>query len=270
MATAIPRTALLCLTACLAACSAKPENPRADQFAALPDWSGIWIAEGEDLEADVSGYPKSGNYRFPLGGVDEKYRAPFNEAYDASMQAVLPAILSAAANNKIRSMGYPMMMAFPAPLQFLVTPEETTIINPYRDIRHVYTDGRQHLAEEDRWSTWWGDSVGLWEGDTLVIDTVSVRRYGIDDFTKPGMFEVMSIPPLTEQAHYVERLRKTGPDRIEGEFTIEDPVALSQPWIVKVAWKRAPGLDRMFSVDFENDRVGFEDGQLVVEPPNNQ
>src|SRR5262245_50144266 len=131
MMTATLRTAALCMFAalCVCACSAKTENPRAEHFAALPDWSGIWIAEGEDLEADISGYPESGNYHIPLWGVDEKFRAPFNETYIKAMNAVLPVILAAADNRKIRSIGFPGMMQFPAPIQFLITPEETLIIN---------------------------------------------------------------------------------------------------------------------------------------------
>lgn len=267
MVAVLPRVTLLCLMISLVACSSRQADPRAGQFAALPDWSGIWIAEGEDLEADVSGYPKSGTFHFPLFGVDEKFPAPFNEAHMAPMQAAMPAILAAADNNTIRSMGYPMMMQFPAPVQFVITPGETLILNTYRDTRHVYTDGRAHLAEDESWPTWWGDSIGHWEGDTLVIDTVSVKRYGLEDMKRPGMHEVIPPPPLTEQAHYVERLRKTGPDRIEGEITIDDPVALSKPWTVKLAWKRAPGIDRLYPVDFDNDRIKLRNGELEIEQP---
>lgn len=42
----------------------------------------------------------------------------------------------------------------------MITPEETLIVNMYRDVRHVYTDGRSHTPEDERWVTIWGDSVG--------------------------------------------------------------------------------------------------------------
>jgi len=99
------------------------------------------------------------------------------------------------------------MMDGAPPLQFVVTPEETLIFNTYRDLRHIYTDGRAHPPEEDRWPTTWGDSVGRWEGDTLVIDTVSVRE--------PNKYFGISVW-LSDGAHYTERLRMTSPDRIEG------------------------------------------------------
>jgi hypothetical protein len=151
-----------------------------------------------------------------------------------------------------------MMMNGAAPLQFLITPEEVLIINAYRDVRHVYTDGRKHPSEEDRWPTTWGDSVGRWEGDTLVIDTLSVR--------KPDRY-FFSNPPLSEQAHYVERLRMTGKDRIESTITIEDPVTLSKPWVVNLVYERAKGLDRLIHDDYDNDRSAVENGVFTIEPP---
>ena len=125
------------------------------------------------------------------------------------------------------------MMDGSPPLQFLITPEETVIFNTYRDLRHVYTDGRDHPPEEDRWPTTWGDSVGRWEGETLVIDTVSVRE--------PNKYFGV-VAWLSDQAHYSERLRKVAADRIEGELTIEDPATLSGPWVTKLAYVRADGM----------------------------
>ncbi|HLF11787.1 MAG TPA: hypothetical protein VJA26_11285, partial [Gammaproteobacteria bacterium] len=111
---------------------------------------------------------------------------------------------------------------------------------------------------EDRWPTTWGDSVGRWEGDTLVIDTVSVRN--------PNRY-FFSSPPLSEQAHYVERLRMTGPDRIESVMTIEDPVTLSARWVLSLVYERARGLDRMINDDYDNDRSEVEDGLFTIVPP---
>ena len=68
-----------------------------------------------------------------------------------------------------------MLLIF-SPLMFeiLTTPEETAMIFSSREIRHVYTDGRPHTPNEDLWPTPWGDSIGHWEGQTLVIDTIEV------------------------------------------------------------------------------------------------
>ena len=84
--------------------------------------------------------------------------------------------------------------------------------------RVVYMDGRKH--PEDLIPTWWGHSIGRWEGDSLVIDTV-----GYNDkfwFDSRGT-------PHTEQLHTVEKWTRLNYGRIQNEFTLEDPGALSKP-----------------------------------------
>jgi hypothetical protein len=234
---------LACATFALLPCVTAP----AVHAQSLPDWSGYWIGEG--LAAEISGFPgPEANYK--LLGQD----APWNEAGLARVAATRERQLDQKANG----WGFPLMMNSGAPLQFLITPDETLIINVYRDVRHVYTDGRDHPAEEDRWPTTWGDSVGRWQGDTLVIDTVSVRN--------PNRY-FFSSPPLSEQAHYVERLRMTGPDRIESVMTIRDPVTLSAAWVIRLVYVRARGLDRMINDDYDNDRSEVEDGLFTIVPP---
>jgi hypothetical protein len=248
------RLALLCGALGLLSCTAKDSDPRAEKFASLPDWRGLWVAEG--MDADISGYPREGlkAVTIQLMGTN----APWTEAQRAKLAAMAPEIQKAAATGKSSGWGYPMMMESFAALQFLITPEETLIMNFYRDVRHVYTDGREHPAEEDRWPTPWGDSVGRWEGDTLVIDTVSVQQ--------PGILYI-PLPMLSEQARYVERLRKTAPGRIESELTIEDPATLTAPWVIKLAYLRVPELDRMIHEVFDNDRVEVEGDVLGITPP---
>ena len=212
----------------------------------LPDWQGIWIAEG--LTPEISGFPGR-EAQYKLLGQD----APWNEQGLARVRVAQ----ENQADQKADGWGFPLMMNAAAPLQFLITPHETLIINVYRDVRHVYTDGRAHPAAEDRWPTTWGDSVGRWEGDTLVIDTVSVRD--------PNRY-FFSNPPLSDQAHYVERIRMTGPDRIESVMTIEDPVTLTRPWVIQLAYVRLTGLDRMINDAYDNDRSEVEGGVFTIVP----
>ena len=116
--------------------------------------------------------------------------------------------------------GYPLMMNSSTPIQFLITPEEVLIINAYNETRHIYTDGRGHPPADDLWPTVSGNSIGHWEGDTLVIDTIMV--------TNPNEF-FQGGPPLSEEAHYSERIWLDG-DTLRAEMTIEDPATLSAPW----------------------------------------
>ncbi len=245
--------ALLGLPACTPHDSAPP-NPRVGKFAQLPDWKGIWVAEG--MDTDVSGYPAENGPGWNMQLLGRS--APWNAATAQKIAVSLPKMLAADATRRAAGWGYPAMMDGPPPLQFLITPEETLVVNMYRDLRHVYTDGRSHPAAQDLWPTPWGDSVGHWEGDTLVIDTVAVKRPNVMQFLPPM---------LTEKAHYVERLRKSGPDRIELELTIEDPDTLARPWVIHVAYQRASSIDRLIHDTFDNDRSEVEGSSLTIAPP---
>ncbi|HEU4652155.1 MAG TPA: hypothetical protein VFS49_12150, partial [Croceibacterium sp.] len=127
----------------------------------------------------------------------------------------------------------------------------------YNETRHIYTDGRDHPPADDLWPTVTGNSIGRWEGETLVIDTIMV--------TNPNEF-FQGGPPLSEQAHYVERIRLDG-DKLHDEFTIEDPVTLSAPWVARLTLVRDEGFDRMIQVDWNNDRTGTDGDTNTIEPP---
>ena len=84
--------------------------------------------------------------------------------------------------------------------------------------RVVYMDGRKH--PDDLLPTWQGHSIGWWEGDTLVVDTV-----GFNDkfwFDRRGT-------PHTEQLHTIERYTRLNYGTLVNEVTLEDPGALSHP-----------------------------------------
>ena len=259
---AIARLAMLAgVLALLPACTQRtppaPTDPRVDIFSKLPDWRGYWIAEG--MLADISGYTADGPtapMRMEFQGAD----APWKPEQRAKILAMAPAMIAAANKGKATGWGYPMMMQSFAPLQFLITPEEALIMNFYRDVRHVYTDGRPHPKPDDLWPTPWGDSIGHWEGDTLVIETTAVQR--------PGILFV-PFPLVSENARYSERIRRVSTDRMESEFTIEDAETLTGPWTFKLAYVRQPALDRLIHEAFENDRVEVDDeGELLtIKPP---
>jgi hypothetical protein len=236
---------------------AQDAEARAEIFARLPDWRGIWVIDGPGGEIGVSGYPQRNSLAdWTLMG----FNAPYNAETRARFERELPGIMAFSATVTTQAWGYPLMMQTATPLQFLITPEETLILNFYREARHIYTDGRALPAEEDRWPGPWGESVGHWEGDTLVIETVSVQQ--------PGIFNIR-LPLLSEQARYVERLRMTAPGRVESEFTVHDPATLTEPWVIELAYKLAEGMDRMFHMPFDNDRTEAEDsGAFTIATPD--
>ena len=184
--------------------------------------------------------------------------APWNAEGRVRFEAMLKKIM--AGQGKSNGWGYPMMMDSPAPFEIVFGPDRVLIYNLYRELRVIYTDGRPHPPEDDLWPTTWGNSIGHWEGDTLVIDTIMV--------TNPNEF-FQGGPPLSEEARYIERVRLDG-DKLRLELTIEDPVTLSAPWKLDLALVRDEGFDRMIQVDWTNDRTGTEGDLNTIEPPADQ
>jgi len=114
--------------------------------------------------------------------------------------------------------GLPGIMGQPYPMEFLLTPGQVTIvIEAYNQIRHIYTDGRP--LPEDPDPTFYGTSVGHWEGDTLVAETV-----GFEDVPRGLTF------PHSDKMKIVERFHLTAPDTMSIETTIVDPEALTTPY----------------------------------------
>jgi len=246
------------LAASATAVQAQDGAGRAESFAQLPYWPGYWVSEytlGTEIsgiapsirEAREKGQALPRNF-MSLNGAG----APWNEVGRARVAEVR----AIARGRKAQGWGFPMMMNAATPLQFLITPEEVLIVNSYNETRHIYTDGRPMPPAEDMWPTVTGTSVGHWEGDTLVIETVMVA-------TPSDYFH--GAPPLSEQARYVERIRLDG-ERLVAELTITDPVTLTGPWTTSVSWLRDTGFDRMIQIDWDNDRTGFDGEYNTIEP----
>ena len=115
--------------------------------------------------------------------------------------------------------GMPGIMGQPYPMEFLMTPGQVTIlIEAYNQIRHIYTDGRKLPDDPD--PTFHGTSVGRWEGDTLVVDTV-----GFSPIT-----QIANGVPHSDKMRIVERFRLADPDTMTIDTTITDPEALTMPF----------------------------------------
>jgi hypothetical protein len=89
--------------------------------------------------------------------------------------------------------------------------------------RQIFMDGREH--PKDLNPTWYGHSVGRWEGDTLVIDTTNF--IGKNDFLGAD-----------ENLHLVERLTRTDENTILYRFTVDDPTAFTKPWSAEIPMRK--------------------------------
>jgi hypothetical protein len=116
-------------------------------------------------------------------------------------------------------------------IQIVQTPLVSAILYeaaPYSTFRLVYTDGRSHPKDIE--TTFWGHSIGHWEGDTLVVDVV-----GFNDETWVGGGGAVGRTIYTslhsEKMHVTERWTRAG-DVLTYEATVDDPVAFTKPWVI--------------------------------------
>src|SRR5436190_14449620 len=130
-------------------------------LAKLPDFSGVWERGG--------GGARGAGGRGAGGRQGGPSFTPQSEALRAAAARAPQPEDNATAN--CLPPGMPGIMGQPYPMEFLLTPGKVTIvIEAYTQVRHIYTDGRARPEEPD--PKFFGTSVGRWEGDTLVVETV--------------------------------------------------------------------------------------------------
>jgi hypothetical protein len=187
----------------------------------LPDWGGIWLMT---FNRPPGGGPPGPAAPPPLKG---KYLDDYN-AYKQAIRANHGEVK--ATTSHCTPPGMPAIMSmFQYPYEFLFTPGRVTINQEaWMQTRHIWTDGRPHADDPD--PTFMGDSVGHWEGDTLVADTIAIKD------TVPLMNGVGH----SDKLHVKERIHlKTGdPNTLIDEITVEDPEALEHPYTTTVTYRR--------------------------------
>jgi hypothetical protein len=139
--------------------------------------------------------------------------------------------------------GVPEAYFMPYPFEIVQGVDRIVIMYEYPHLfRVVPTKGGAHPPDPD--PTWMGDSVGHWEGDTLVIDAI-----GFNDKTElPGGYR------HSEALHVVERFHRVDADNLDWEVTIEDPNVFSKPVVVKRSFPLRPELEKVDEFVCENNR----------------
>jgi hypothetical protein len=116
--------------------------------------------------------------------------------------------------------GFPRIFLHPYPMQVVQVPGEVIMLFEWDSMRHpIFTDGRPH--DTTLGPLWMGDSIGHWEGDTLVADTVNFN-------TRTWLDRVGH--PHSDALHVMERIRRINHDHLVDDITIDDPKAYTKPW----------------------------------------
>ena len=222
-----------------------------------PDLSGLWrggaggAGRGRGAAADApppSGPPVAG---FANVGQNIKEGLPFTP-YGAELLKT-----RVAGNSKDNPeahclpMGIIQLHTQGAPRKFIQTPLELVILyEASSERREIFTDGRP-LPSDDPQPWFNGYSVGRWDGDTLVVETVQFRDGGWLDINGS---------PLTDAGKVTERFRRPTFGRMEIDVTIEDKKAYTKPFTVRVNQSLMLDEELLEFVCLENQRFGPEPG----------
>lgn len=177
----------------------------------LPDWSGVWTHKRSDQNAQMKTNPPPWNAkaaaRIEFQYAEEKAGRP-PPLFVNCLPEAMPAWMLVTHNA----------------MEILFTPGRVTLLGESdgNRLRRIYTDGRAHPADPD--PTFHGHSIGRWEGQTLVVDTV-----GILPQTYIAISEAQGIPNNGDM-HITERIFLAGPDELHDELTITAPKVLTKPW----------------------------------------
>jgi hypothetical protein len=140
----------------------------------------------------------------------------------------------------------------PVAHEYLFSPGRVTILLEDSEIRRVWTDGRSHVPDDEVNPSFSGDSIGHWEGNTLVVDTINI-------FPEAQLFIGQRV---TAKTHVSERITRVG-NRIRIDTVVDDPELFTTPWKY-TSWyvhENGPPID--YERCTEGDRVKKGDSTLL-------
>ncbi|HEV7715111.1 MAG TPA: hypothetical protein VGO53_05930 [Steroidobacteraceae bacterium] len=224
------------VTCAVAAAPTTPVAPTVASYTAIakmPDFGGVWEL--------VFGGPRGGAGAPEQPALTPDYAAKL-KAYQAEGHDDNP-------TANCLPPGMPGIMNQPYPIEFLMTPGKITlVIEAYSQTRRIFLDGRKH---DDPDPTFNGHSIGHWDGDTLVVDTVGF----VTDTPLGGSWGIRH----SDQMRIEERMRLTTPNTMEIRTTVFDPMALTKPFTATKTLARHRDWDIAEYVCEQNNRNSVND-----------
>jgi hypothetical protein len=225
--------AVLAVLASSSGILAQTVAPREAAKASTPDLTGVW-RRSRRAPDNTRRYTVF-DLVFSLT-IDDPPMTPWAEAkYKAARPSIGPHEVPLSKSND------PVAKCFPPgvpriylqrglPMEIMQVPGRVVMLFEYDHfVRQIFTDGRQH--PQDMPPSWMGDSIGKWEGNTLVVDTV-----GFNDKTWLDLVG----HPHTDALHLVERLRRVSHDTMTIDISIDDPKAYTRPWVAHSIYELKP------------------------------
>jgi len=223
---------------------------------AHPNLSGMWNPEFAYLGPPVGGAPPPRPPGPPPGAGAGRPPGPPPGAFPPIPQLTPPYAKQFAEwkrkfdtdgsqepDTVTRCLAFGMPRFGTMPVEIIQTPGQITMnLGVLHDIRRIYIDGIGHTVGAD--PSFSGDSVGHWEGDTLVVETNNLRAGTLD---RNGI-------PYSDKLTAVEKIRRVSPTRLEIETTLTDPEAFLAPYTMKRAYVPMPPGSRFEEYICENNK----------------
>ena len=190
--------------------------------------------------------PRTADGKTDLSGVWQGNFDPDPEA-----PAALPwasAVVEERMTNHFRDMPPASCLPDPIPInpvmyKFIQTPSLLLQLFEFEPkYRQVFSDGRTHPEDLD--PTWMGHSIGKWEGDTFVVETIGFN----DSSWLPDGY------PHTERLRVIERFSRPDLAHLNVDVTIDDPGTFTTPWQLHMVWELAPGEEILEFICNENNK----------------
>jgi len=198
----------------------------------VPDWGGVYARTKGGTAFDPDGPPQG----------EPPSTAKFTPEYHARMMKTVEDRKNGIEYDPLSQCippGYPRWLDMPFLREFIVTPDQTTMIaEAFNSVRRIYTDGRGHIPEEDRYPTENGDSIGFWDGDKLITHTNQLMDHMYE--RAQGFY--------TEQAEGVEIWEKIDDRTLVAHVWIYDPPALLEPWYTRQSYTKLENPDNSIRI----------------------
>ena len=208
------------------------EAAKAKTAAPTPDLSGVWHSKGGPAsfgsiakELPLQPWAQARCKVIGCGQGVNSANEPSGDVYDLTAD---PSVMKCAPEGFPRALfGDQNKSRF----EIFQIPDRVFMrFERYNSLRQIWADGRGHPEEPD--APWMGHSIGKWDGNTFVVDTVGFNdKTWLDDAGYPH----------TEALHVVERIQRTSPSTLQIDLTFEDPGAYTEPFSGRLLYELSPG-----------------------------
>jgi hypothetical protein len=201
----------------------------------VPDWAGLWVwnsNRGFLFDPDT-----------PEGVITTAKLTP---EYQRKLEEEIARINKGIEYDPISSCappGFPRWLAIPFLREFIATPTQTWLSSEtVNNVRRIYTDGRDHPPVDERYPLYYGDSIGFWDGQKLVIHTNQLMERSMG----------RNQPVQSEKMETVEIWQKINPATVKADVWLYDPALYAEPWYVERRYSQVPNEDKSLRIRYWN------------------